>query len=107
MEITRVDARTLRARLGRGLFPAEFSRYFRSAAVPFAPGQRVEIGGFRVEVLALNEAGDPSELEFRLDVPLEDESLRWLRFENGEWRPWTPPALGESETIQSESGIFE
>ncbi len=106
MELTRTGERTLRVRLTRGLFPDEFSRYFRSPELPFAVGQRVELTGFAVEILALHEAGDPSEFEFGFPVPLEDESLRWLRYEAGEWRPWIPPALGESAVLQEESGIF-
>ena len=107
MEVERIDARTLRVRLDGGLFDLPFSRYFRSPALRFAAGDRVELSDFSVEVAGLNEAGDPADLLFRFGVPLEDASLRWLAWSDGAYRPWQPPAVGRSVRVRPPQGIFE
>jgi hypothetical protein len=106
MEIVRVDATTLDVKIAEGLFPSPWSRYYRSKQLGFSVGQRIELTGFSVEIRALNEAGDPHELRYRFAVPLEDSSLRWLRWGDGIYEPWQPPAPGESVLLQATKGLF-
>jgi hypothetical protein len=107
MNIERVGERTLEVSLTRGLFPTTFSRYYRSASQPLLQGETVSLEGMTVTVMQLNEQGDPAVIRYRLDVPLEHRSLRWVRFRDGQYEPWPVIAVGGSEMIAGEAGIFE
>jgi hypothetical protein len=99
VEILRPDPRTLRFELHGGLFDSYLGRLFRDHRQPFEPGDTVELERMRVEVLAADEAGQPTELLFRFPVPLEDPSLRWITWEGRGYVPFTPPAVGETISL--------
>ena len=46
------------------------------------------------EITGLSAASDPTEVAFHFDVPLEDASLRWLQYKDGEFVPFVPPRVG-------------
>ena len=104
IEVQRVDDRTLELDLERGLFPDAFSRYF--GAEPFTVGDQVELADLTVEIVALDPRGDPSRLEVRFDRSLEDPSLRWLRWADGIYVDWRPPAIGGRDRLDAVDGIF-
>ncbi|MGC1676008.1 MAG: hypothetical protein WA740_00635 [Candidatus Binataceae bacterium] len=106
LEITRVDPRSLRVRFPSGFFPSTFSRFIRSPNDHFSIGQQVELPGFSVVVEALDAQGDPEQVLYKFSVPLEDSSLRWMRWHDGVYVPWTPPAIGETVTLAPERGIY-
>ncbi len=62
-------------------------------------GQRVELTGMTVEITALTEKNRPAEASFEFAVPLEDPSLRWLQYKDGEFVPYTPLPVGETITL--------
>lgn len=107
MEVTRLDECSLRVRLTRGLFPDDFSRYFRAAELRFAPSERIELSGFSVEIQSLDTSGDPNEIVYRFAVPLEDPALRWLRWDDGLYVSWRAPAVGETVSLPESRGIFD
>ena len=51
----------------------------RSTGDPFHAGQRLAVPGLSVEVQRLDSRGDPVDVLYQFDVPLEDPSLRWSR----------------------------
>ena len=106
VEVTRVDARTLEVRLPQGLFPSSFSRYYRSAEVGFSLGDRHTLSDMTSEVRELNADGDPALIRYRFTVPLEHDSLRWLRWRDGVYEPWSPPSIGEREVLPPSRSIF-
>jgi hypothetical protein len=106
LEVTRVGPRSLRVRFLGGFFPTAFSRYVRSPNDRFSPGQRFELPGLSIVVEALDAQGDPEQVMYEFPVPLEDSSLRWMRWQDGVYVPWRPPALGQTEKLPSASGIF-
>jgi hypothetical protein len=106
MEVTRLDAQSLRVHLDEALFNVPMTRYHRAPEVRFAVGERVDLDGFSAEIAGLNPAGDPDEIVFRFAVPLEDPSLRWLAWEDGVYVPWQPPAVGESTRLAAPKGIY-
>ena len=67
-------------------------------ADPFGLGERVELTGLTVEILAVAD-GRPSAVGFRFDRRLEDPLLRWLRWDDGVYRPFAPPAPGGTVTL--------
>jgi hypothetical protein len=65
---------------------------------PLRPGARVKLTGVTIEINAMDAVGRPTEATFRFDAALEDSSLRWLRWQDGAWLPFVPPAVGQSVT---------
>ena len=94
VSITRLDEHTLVIAPGRHYLSWGFHRLFRNRNHPFALGDRVELAGMTAEIIALTESDDPTEVAFHFDAPLEDASLRWLRYENGEFVAFVPPPVG-------------
>jgi len=64
-----------------------------------AAGQVIETEGLRVTVLAVNRQGRPVHVRFSFDRPLEDASLRWYTWNNGGYRPFEIPAVGQTTTV--------
>jgi len=115
----RTDARSLIVRPGGGFFPppnvaksaaprpAFAVEYVlrtldiltRSPSRPMQLGETVQLSGVTIEITALCADGRPAEATFRFDVPLEDPSLRWLRRTDGEFVPFTPPAVGQTVNV--------
>lgn len=98
-EISRPDLRTLRVKVRGGLFDGYLGRLFRSERYPLRAGDVVELPRMRVEVLAADREGQPTELLFRLPVPLEDPSLRWITWSGRGFVPFTLPAVGETVLV--------
>ena len=106
LEVTRVGSRSLQVRFPDGFFPTEFSRFLRSSNERFSVGQHFELPGFSVVVESLDAQGDPAQVRYEFPVPLEDPSLRWVSWHDGAYVPWTPPAIGQTQTFSPERGIF-
>ena len=65
------------------------------------PGQTIKLTGVTVQVGALSLDGRPLEARVTFDVPLEDPSLKWLRWSTENmYVPFTPPAIGETVVIR-------
>jgi hypothetical protein len=93
--VTREDERTLVIRPAKGFLPWKFDRLFRPRERPMRVGQHVSLTGLDIEVSAVLKDGTPTEAVFRFSVPLEDPSLRWLYWREGEFVAFTPPLVGE------------
>jgi len=106
LEVTRVGPRSLRVRFLGGFFPTAFSRFVRSPNDRFSVGHRVALPGMSVVVESLDAHGDPRQLLYEFPVPLEDSSLRWMRWQDGVYVQWSPPAIGQTETLPPERGIY-
>ena len=106
LEVTRVGPRSLQVQFPDGFFPTAFSRFVRSPNERFAVGQHFELPGFSVVVEALDAQGDPEQVRYEFPVPLEDPSLRLMSWHDGVYVPWTPPAIGQTQTFSPERGIF-
>jgi hypothetical protein len=106
LEFTCVGPRSLRVRFLGGFFPTAFSRFVRSPNDRFHAGQRAVLPGLTVTVESLDSRGDPAQVRYDFAVPLEDPSLRWMYWHDGVYRPWTPPAIGQTQKVPAERGIF-
>ena len=106
LEVTRVGPRSLQVRFPEGFFPTAFSRYVRSPNERFSVGQHFEVPDLSVTIEALDAQGDPAEVLYEFPVPLEDPSLRWMSWKDGEYAQWTPPALGQTDRFSPQRGIF-
>ncbi|MHC4867970.1 MAG: hypothetical protein ACYTEX_28190 [Planctomycetota bacterium] len=88
-------------------FFREFNKLYLSDHLPFQVGQRIELTGLKVEVVAVDDDNLPMQVAFEFDVRLEDESLHWLQFDwqTGRYHPFAPPAVGEKTEIQGPAPI--
>ena len=103
---TRIGERTLTLRPANGYLKFFEDTNVRARSVPFVVGETVELADFTVVIRAITPDQRPAEVEFRFAVPLEDPSLRWLVWQAGAYRPFTPPQLGQAITIPAESFAF-
>ncbi|MGH7925085.1 MAG: hypothetical protein ACREQH_10915 [Candidatus Binatus sp.] len=106
LEVTRVGPRSLQVRFPGGFFPTAFSRYVRSQNDRFSLGQHIDLPGLSVVVESLDTYGDPAQVLYQFPVPLEDSSLRWMRWQDGVYVPWCPPSIGQTEKLPAVHGIF-
>ncbi len=67
---------------------------------PFEVGDRLELTDLTIEIRAV-EDGRPMDVRFRFAQPLEDPSLRWVRWDNGIYVPFELPTVGESVVLRS------
>jgi len=102
LTIRRPDAQTLVIRVAGGYIGWSFERLFRDERHPMHAGEQVVLTGMTATVTAVTRDGRPAEAEFRFAVPLEDASLRWLWWHDGEFRPFSLPAVGETMEVPSE-----
>jgi hypothetical protein len=100
--VGRLDERSLWVAPEYGYLPFLFDTLFRDDRHPFQVGDRVELAGMTVEITVLAPDGRATEAIFRFDVPLEDPSLRWLCYKDGEFVPFTPPAVGETVVLRAD-----
>ena len=104
LELRRVDERTIAIRSDQG-FPSGFTdRVYRNDDQQFAPGQKIQLPGMDVEIIAIHDENLVREAVFRFDVPLEDRSLRWFRWDAGAFVSFQPPGIGD--TIRLEPARF-
>jgi hypothetical protein len=102
MTVTRTDDRTIEVEPHAGYlgFP---DRLFRNEQHPLRRGEEVRLPRMTASVLS-TEDSRPKVVAFRFSTPLEDPSIRWLRFRAGQYVPWTPPPAGEKVVLKPEWG---
>ena len=94
VQVSRVDARTL-------VVTPKGAQEFLIAPRGLRVGQTIRLTGVTVRVGALSGEGLPLEAGVTFDVPLEDPSLKWLRWSaENTYVPFTPPAIGETVVIR-------
>ncbi|HET6584982.1 MAG TPA: hypothetical protein VFG69_16110 [Nannocystaceae bacterium] len=97
--VARTGARTLVLEPAGGLLSTTAERMLRSPRIPFAAGDRVAVSGMTVTVETITNDGRPQRVRFDFTVDLDDPSLLWLRWDVLGFVPWTPPAIGDSDTL--------
>jgi hypothetical protein len=101
VEVTREDVATLLIRPEGGFLADMSNRMQRGPSRPFQRGQVIELPDLRVTVTELTDDGRPAEARFEFDGPLERPGLMWRRWVVDEYRPWRPPAIGETERFEA------
>lgn len=71
---------TLVIRPEGGFLGEPFDNVVRDPSHPFRVGDQVQLTGFCVKITRVTDDGRPAEASFRFSVPLEDASLRWVRW---------------------------
>ncbi len=94
IEVARRDDRTLVIRPRDGYLAWVFERLFRDERFAFSVGEQVDLDGLTVTIEELLSDGRPAVVSFGFDVPLESAALHWVHWHNGQFMPFTPPAVG-------------
>ena len=97
--VDRPDRQTLVVRPPGGYFATPADRVARSLDHAMSLGEQTELTGMTAIVTALTDDGRPAEVSFRFGVPLEDRSLCWLTWTNGDFVPFIPPPVVASSVI--------
>ena len=122
LEITRTGEKTLllKAQAGNILSPdtsrkdfklhfvyfyKELNSLFRPEDLPFQTGEQLELTGMSVEVINVDEAGQPTQVQFHFAVSLDNPSLSWLQWDwkkgrFGSYSAFKVPAVGDKTYIQ-------
>jgi hypothetical protein len=97
--IERLDERTLRVEPEAGFLSLASERMQRSPKNPMLPGYTVDLAGMHVSVTRDTDDRRPKEIIARFDRPLEDPQLVFLKWNDGGYAPFVPPAVGASTTL--------
>lgn len=98
VEVRRIDTNTLGVCPQPGYLWMKLDRLWPGRQT-FPVGRQIKLTGMTAEILSTTADGRPAEVAFRFDVPLEDQSLRWLQWRAGEFVPFIPPPVGESRVL--------
>ena len=94
--VQRLDERSLILCPKSGYFCNMASRIFYDMEHPLKQGETIELSNVSITVLELTEDGRPAKVLFRFHVALEDPSLKWVYWEEGKFKEFQPPGIGES-----------
>ncbi|MGD0654140.1 MAG: hypothetical protein ABSA16_07355 [Thermoguttaceae bacterium] len=97
--VQRLDERSLILCPKSGYFCNMASRIFYDMEHPLKQGETIELSNVSITVLELTEDGRPAKVLFRFHVALEDPSLKWVYWEEGKFKEFQPPGIGESIEI--------
>jgi hypothetical protein len=98
VEIERVDDRTLLVRALGGFVQNEMDGLVRDPRDPLPAGTRIALTKLEIEI-AHDEGGRADAAFFRFDVPLEDRSLRFVRWDGAHFVDWPLPKIGDRATL--------
>lgn len=100
-ELERTDERTLKIKVEGGWMHESFDRLFRDPSRPFTRDQLIRMPDFEVRVLELTAEGRPQSVEFRFDLPLDDDRLLWMSVGEKGLTPFEIPGIGERVTLEA------
>ncbi|MDB5384653.1 MAG: hypothetical protein JWM11_299 [Planctomycetaceae bacterium] len=75
----------------------------RNEQYPLKLSEQVHLARMIATVLSI-EAERPKIVAFSFETPLEDKSLRWIQYRDGEYVPFIPPAIGEEVFLPGRGG---
>ncbi|MBN2376077.1 MAG: hypothetical protein JXD22_06735 [Sedimentisphaerales bacterium] len=100
VEVFRQDENTLIVRPEHGFVKYHIDKLFRNENSPMSLGEQVKLTGMTVKVTELTDDGRAAAAQFTFGVPLEDTSLRWIKWDQDCFKPFSPPAIGQSVKLK-------
>ncbi len=100
VKVSRPDARTLIVRPTGG-YLLGFDSVFRGRGHDLQPGDTIHLMGMTAIVEALATNGQPAQVRFQFEVPLEDNTLHWVIWHEGQYVPFNVPDVGGKVKISS------
>jgi hypothetical protein len=96
----RRDANTLEVLRGEGFMQEQFNRIYRGEEERVARGDKVLFDGLEVQASRVNERGEPTGVLFRFRTLLESPDYAWVRWHDGHYVPFVPPAVGSTLLVR-------
>lgn len=99
--LERPSADTLTIEAESGWVDSPFDIVYRARTSRFPVDYHVQLSGVRIEVLSLTPDGRPKQVSFMFERGVEDERLRWVRYEHGRYVPFEPPRVRETSVLEA------
>ena len=99
--VERPSKDTLSIEAESGWAGTPFDILYRARTRLFPTDYRVTLSDVRIAVVAWTDDGRPRKVRFTFERELEDESFRWVRFEDGRYAPFELPQVGERTTLEA------
>ena len=96
--LERIDERTVSVR-PEGGYLLGLESLFRSRAHLLELNQRIELPDVKIQITELTQQGNPAEARFQFVAPLEDDSLTWFTWHDGQYKRFTLPPVGGTITL--------
>ncbi|HKU38165.1 MAG TPA: hypothetical protein VJR89_08460 [Polyangiales bacterium] len=93
--VHRTDARTLELDYEGGILSFGFLELYRDRHIPMRVGERIELQGLSIEVLATTPDGRVEKARFAFDTDLDAPSFLFYNWRDGGFVPFKPPPVGE------------
>lgn len=103
LELTRVGPRTIRVHPKDGFMTRVFNLIYRGPTHPMRRGLKIPLSGIDIEVEEVNQSGEPLVASFEFAIPLDDPHLVWLVWQNGDYRAFKLPKVGETVIVRGVS----
>jgi hypothetical protein len=99
--IHRPDKYSLIVRPEHGFMAWAMDQLVRRVENSYALGEKIVLSGLTVEVVEQTPDGRCAAAVFTFDVPLEDETLRWVQWKNWQFEELVPPEVGETVVLEN------
>ena len=100
-EVLREDDTTLVITPKGGFLSRALDRLLANPERPVAAHEKIELPDYVAEIRATTRDGRPAKVAFRFRRPLEDPSLRFLYWRDGELLEFPLPRVGESVILEA------
>ncbi len=101
LTVTRLSQHSLSIEAEAGWLASPFDIVYRDSARAVPEDYQVQLSGVRIQVATLTQDGRPKKVNFTFDDVLEDESMRWVRYQDGQFVPFEVPAVGQTTVIEA------
>jgi hypothetical protein len=98
--VQRTAANVLELDYAEGILSTPFMELYRDRRIAMRQHEQIELSGLRIEVLELTADQRARKARFSFDAPLEAEQLRFYVWKGGRFQRYTPPAIGQSHTLE-------
>lgn len=102
LTVLRSGPRSLEIRPELGFLSSPPERHYRRDVAALGPGTRIALTGLTIEILQARQDGRPAVARFDFERAFDDPTCRFFEFADGVYRPWTPPALGQSVVLPAQ-----
>lgn len=97
--VQRTAANVLELEYAEGILSTPFTELYRDRRIPMHLGERIELEGMLIEVIALTSDGRAQKARFTFDMPLEDKQFKFYYWTDGHFAKLTPPAIGARQSL--------
>lgn len=98
--VQRTAANVLELDYAEGILSTPFMELYRDRRIAMRVHEQIALQGLSIELLELTQDQRARRVRFSFDAPLESEQLRFYVWKTGRFERYTPPALGQTHTLE-------